>query len=139
MGGRWTKGRRVDRPSSGGASRPRSRRGSHQWGQDPHGGAADGRCGGDLPSAGTTVLRLPSAADFQPSVKWLEGSLTEDAAIDQEVRAIGSPDMARLTMEIERIGATIGQGRLKGVVLVIIADATQPAASARRLLDPAPS
>jgi hypothetical protein len=76
----------------------------------------------DRPSAGTTVLRMPSAADFQPSVKWLEEALTEPAMIDHDLRAIGSPDIVRLTIEIERIGPSISRGQLKGVDLVIVAD-----------------
>lgn len=76
----------------------------------------------DPPSAGTTVLRMPSAADFQASVKWLEEALTETAIVDHDLRAIGSPDLARLAIEIERIGPSIGRGQLKGVDLVIVAD-----------------
>jgi hypothetical protein len=76
----------------------------------------------DPPSAGTTVLRRPSAVDFQASVKWLEDALTETAMVDHDLRAIGSPDLARLSVEIERIGPSIGRGQLKGVDLVIVAD-----------------
>lgn len=77
----------------------------------------------DPPYPGTTVLRVPSAADFQASVTWLEEALTEEAAIEHDLRAIGSPDLGRLTIEIERIGPRIAAGRLKGVELVIVADA----------------
>lgn len=77
----------------------------------------------DPPSAGTTVLRLPSAPDFQASVKWLEEALTETAVIEHDLRAIGSPDIARLTVEIERIGRKIRRGQLTDVDLVIVADA----------------
>lgn len=79
----------------------------------------------DPPGPGTTVLRLPSAADYQASVKWLEEALTETAIIDHDLRAIGSPDLARLAVEIDRIGPSIGRGRLKGVDLVIVAEAAQ--------------
>ena len=74
------------------------------------------------PFAGTTVLRSVSAPDFKPSVKWLEEALTE-SAMDHDLRAIGSPDIGRLTTEIERIGAEIRSEQLKGVDLVIVADA----------------
>ncbi|MET1111420.1 MAG: hypothetical protein ABWX67_07845 [Allosphingosinicella sp.] len=74
------------------------------------------------PTADTTVLRPPGAADFKPSVEWLAEALTEPARIDHDLRAIGSPDFARLTAEIERIAPAIPPGRLKGVDLVIIAD-----------------
>lgn len=77
----------------------------------------------DPPSARTTVLRSPAAASFEPSVKWLEEALTEPAGMARDVRAIGSPDIARLAAEIERIGAVIGKGQLKGVDLVIVSDA----------------
>ena len=77
----------------------------------------------DPPSAGTTVLRMPSAANFQASVKWLEEDLTKRAVVDNDLRAIGSPDLARLAVEIERIGPSIRRGQLKGVDLVIVADA----------------
>ncbi len=76
----------------------------------------------DPPTAGTTVLRMPSSADFQASVGWLEEALTETAIVDHNLRAIGSPDLARLAIEIERIGPGIRRGRLKGVDLVIVAD-----------------
>lgn len=76
----------------------------------------------DPPFAGTTVLRSPSAPDFKPSLKWLEEALTESSAIDHDLRAVGSPDTDRLTTEIERIGAAIRPGQLKGVDLVIVAD-----------------
>ena len=75
----------------------------------------------DPPSADTTVLRPAGAPDFNPSLKWLEEALTEPARIDHDLRAIGSPDIARLTTEIERIAPGIRQGQLKGVDLVIIA------------------
>jgi hypothetical protein len=77
----------------------------------------------DPPGPSTTVLRLPTAADFQASVEWLEEKLTETAVIEHDLRAIGSPDIARLTSEIERIGSGIAVGQLKDVDLVIIADA----------------
>lgn len=77
----------------------------------------------DPPYPGTTILRPPSATDFQASVKWLEEALNETAMIDHDLRAIGSPDIARLTTEIERIGTTIRPEQLKGVDLVIVADA----------------
>lgn len=76
---------------------------------------------GDPPTAGTTVLRPPGAADFKPSVDWLADALTEPARMDHDLRAIGSPDIARLTAEIERIAPGIRQGQLKGVDLVVIA------------------
>jgi hypothetical protein len=76
----------------------------------------------DPPGPGTTVLRLPTAPDFQASVTWLEEALTETAVVDHDLRAIGSPDLGRLAVEIERIGPGIGRGQLKGVDLVIVAD-----------------
>lgn len=72
--------------------------------------------------AGTTVLRLPNTADFQASVKWLEEALTEKALIEHDLRAIGSPDIDRLTLEIERIGKGIRAGQLTDVDLVIVSD-----------------
>jgi hypothetical protein len=77
----------------------------------------------DQPGPSTTVLRLPSAADFQASVQWLEEKLTESAVIEHDLRAIGSPDIARLTSEIERVGPGIAARQLKDVDLVIVADA----------------
>lgn len=74
------------------------------------------------PTADTTVLRPADAADFAPSLKWLQEALTEQARIDHDLRAIGSPDIARLTTEIERISTGIRDGQLKGVDLVVIAD-----------------
>ena len=46
-----------------------------------------------------------------------------ESAMDHDLRAIGSTDIGRLTTEIERIGAEIRSEQLKGVDLVIVADA----------------
>jgi hypothetical protein len=77
----------------------------------------------DPPYPGTTVVRPPSATDFQASVTWLEEALTEKAVIEHDLRAIGSPDIARLTVEIERIAPTLSPGGLKDVDQVVVADA----------------
>ena len=76
---------------------------------------------GDTPTPGTTVLRPSDAADFEPSVKWLEEALVAPARMDRDLRAVGSPDIARLTAEIERIASGIRREQLKGVDLVVIA------------------
>jgi hypothetical protein len=76
----------------------------------------------DLINPRPTVLRLASAIDFQASVAWLEEALTESARSDHDLRAIGSPDLGRLMIEIERIGPSIQPGQLTGVDLVIVAD-----------------
>lgn len=82
----------------------------------------------DQPAVGTTVLRMPSAQDFALSVGWLREALIEKTfAPDFDIRAIGSPDHERLTVEIERIAPSIVPGRLKGVELVIVADAAHTA------------
>jgi hypothetical protein len=77
----------------------------------------------DAPVARTTVLRFPSAADYAPSLKWLDEALTEAAWEGDDLRAIGSPDIANLTTEIEWISRDIRRGQLKGVDLAIVADA----------------
>jgi hypothetical protein len=77
----------------------------------------------ETPAVGTTVLRSPSALDYQPSVKWLREALTERTYIpDFDVRAIGSPDYERLTKEIEELAPKISVGRLKGVQLIVVVD-----------------
>lgn len=102
---------------------------------------------GDFPAAvQTTVLRPPSAPDFQPSVNWLKEALTEKTNIpDFDVRAIGSPDFERLTEEIESIAAKVRPNQLVGVELIVVVDPTRAerikAALARsgakiRLVDP---
>ena len=88
----------------------------------------------DPPYPGTTVLRLPSHPEFKASVGWLEEALTEEAAYDGDLRAIGSPDIAQLTTEIERIALRIRAGQLKGVDLIIVADAAH-AERVRGVLD----
>jgi len=82
----------------------------------------------ETPAIATTVLRPSSDRDFQRSVKWLKDALTEKPDIpDFEVRAIGSPDYDRLTMEIEKIARTIAPRRLKGVELVVVLDGAHSA------------
>ena len=77
----------------------------------------------EAPVVATTVLRPPSAPDFQPSVNWLKEALTEKTDIpDYDVRAIGSPNYERLTKEIEEVAPAINAGRLKGVQLVVVVD-----------------
>lgn len=78
----------------------------------------------DTPEPGTTVLREPTAHDYQASLGWLRDALTEKAVIPDDLRAIGSPNFENLTTEIERIAPQIRQGQLKDVDLVIVADAT---------------
>lgn len=100
----------------------------------------------ESPGVGTTVLRLAGAADFRESVKWLEDALTEEAMVEHDLRAIGSPDLARLTVEIERIASRIRPGQLKDVDLVIVADAAHadrvrtvlaPSGASLEIIDPA--
>jgi hypothetical protein len=82
---------------------------------------------GDFPAAlGTTVLRPPSASNFQPSLGWLKEALSENTNIPGfDVRAIGSPDYERLTEEIEKIAAPIGPNQLDGVELIVVVDASR--------------
>jgi len=79
---------------------------------------------GDFPDAvGTTVLRLPSASDFGPSLGWLKEALTEKSDIPgSDVRSIGSPDYEELADQIEKISATIRPNELRGVELIIVVD-----------------
>jgi hypothetical protein len=77
----------------------------------------------DTPEPGTTVLREPSAHDYEASLGWLRGALTDKAIIPHDLRAIGSPNFENLTNEIERIAPQIRQGQLEDVDLVIVADA----------------
>ncbi|MFN3943716.1 MAG: hypothetical protein ACK4K7_02145 [Allosphingosinicella sp.] len=70
----------------------------------------------------TAVLRPPGAAEFEESVTWLEEVMTVEADDGQNLRVIGSPDMGRLAVEIERIATGVAPGQLKPFHLVIVAD-----------------
>lgn len=73
-------------------------------------------------SASTTVLRPLDAADYVPSLEWLREDLGPSKYPDGETRMIGSPDMANLTAEIERIATGLKAASLVGTRLLIVAN-----------------
>lgn len=81
-------------------------------------------------STGTTVLRLPDAPDYRPSVKWVHEALKEDH-YEGEAISFASPVQDNLVKILIDAARRVPDGKLKGVrVYVAVGDALWPQVTA---------
>lgn len=78
----------------------------------------------DQAPANGTVLRLPTAKDYNASVKWLSQALSNralDMSWDNPI-IIGSPDQNNLVLTIEKLGAKAKPGAMSGQRIYVVVD-----------------